>query len=638
MRLFRGIRHHTSGFNPTIRAGTVDEMAKLTLHASLITALFFWTGCDDSPSGPGGDNLNRMPPLPMGGNAGGTMMGMGGAGGAENRGGQGGMPDPECADGEVSSGPCVAEQGVCANGTAQCQDGQWGPCQYPDTHETTESVCDGLDNDCDGAVDEAAIGLGEPCDSEEDDDLCAQGTLVCAPDGTTACEGDSPRFEVCNGLDDDCDGTSDEDSQDPPAASMQSGVCTGATQVCIEGAWAEPDYAQFEGYEPSELTCDGLDNDCDDRVDTPLFAPSAQRQEGVCAGQLALCGGESGWLEPDYTLVPGYEDEESTCDGLDNDCDGLADEAYLPPPCALELGVCARPRGPARCLGADGFADCDYGADYQAEETDTCDALDNDCDGETDEGLECARAERSVRVAPGVYEQGSTAEDPEARPDELRREVTLTRPLLVRVTEVAQAEWVRIMGENPSGLPGADRPVESISWTDAIAFTNAVSEADGLEPCYEIDGDTVRWPRGLDCEGWRLPTEAEWEYLARGSTDTPRWSEDLGIPLSDAAWYRSNANGRTQPVGTRAPNLFGLHDVLGNVSEWVWDRYGPYTDGPVNDPLGAEDGVNRVGRGGTFRALPPLLRSASRVGFHPNTRNDDLGIRMIRTLRGGEGE
>ena len=214
----------------------------------------------------------------------------------------------------------------------------------------------------------------------------------------------------------------------------------------------------------------------------------------------------------------------------------------------------------------------------------------------------------------------------------------MTRPILVRVTEVSQGEWFRLMGDNPSALPGFDRPVESISWMEAIAFTNALSTADGLTPCYEIDGDAVRWPRGLDCEGWRLPTEAEWEYLARAGTATARWSEDLGIPLTDAAWYRPNAGGNSQPVGTRAPNAFGLHDVLGNVNEWCWDRYGPYPEGAAVDPLGAEDGTNRVGRGGTFRALAPLVRSASRVGFHPNTRNDDLGVRVIRTLRGGDDE
>ena len=602
-------------------------MRQIRLYSIALSLLWAGWGCDDAPSGPGASQDDMGPPG-VGGQPG-VDMGRGGMGG------MGGLPMEECADDATSAARCAGESGVCAQGEATCVEGRWGPCQFPDTHQDDETRCDGLDNDCDGAIDEAFTGLGGPCDGD-DDDACTGGTLVCSDDGTAVCEGDTPAFESCNGIDDDCDGATDEGLADPPMATMLAGVCAGSTQVCRDGAWADPDYSQLPDYEASEGTCDGLDNDCDERVDAGLFPPPAARQDGVCEGQVAVCDGEDGWVEPDYGEVRRFEGVEDSCDGLDNDCDGLTDESFTAPACALDLGVCARPRAPAACLGPAGFSDCDYGPDFEIDEDDTCDALDNDCDGVVDEGAPCPRDLKAVRVGPGVYLRGSPPDAPEARDDEGQHEVTITHPMLVRQTETAQAEWVRLMNENPSARRAADRPVESVTWRRAVAFANALSVDEGLTPCYEVDGETTRWPRGLDCEGWRLPTEGEWEYLARGGTETPRWTDDAGLALSDGAWHRANSDDRTQPVGTRAPNGFGLHDVLGNVNEWCWDRYGAYPDGPVIDPLGAEEGLERVGRGGAFPALPSLVRAASRVPFHPNSRNDDLGLRVVRSLRSGD--
>ncbi|MEZ4434639.1 MAG: formylglycine-generating enzyme family protein [bacterium] len=538
-----------------------------------------------------------------------------------------------CEPGTTSRTPCRALMGVCSQGRATCLgDRTFGECVPPaEFWEADEATCDGRDNDCDGTADEGYTGVGMPCDTD-DEDLCAYGLTVCnaAGDGTECIE-DEPGIESCNGLDDDCDGTIDEDAPDAPLGARQAGVCMGRVQVCAAGVWAEPDYSTSEGYEAGEQSCDGLDNDCDGRIDAGLFAPMAERQGGVCAGLMQRCGGADGWLEPDYAAVANFQNDETRCDGRDNDCDGTVDEGVDPPPCALSLGVCAQPSAEPSCLGAQGFSECAYGPDYQREETNTCDALDNDCDGMVDEGDPCPIGRRTVRVEPGRFDMGSPPEEVGRQADEAAHPVVLTHPMLVRVTEVTQAEWLTVMGNNPSARPGADLPVEQVTWLDAVRFANALSRADGLAACYQIEGDGARWDTGYACPGWRLPSEAEWEYLARAGTVGPRWSDAAGLPLGDAAWYRDNSGNQTHPVGQREANAFGLFDVLGNVNEWVWDRAGDYPAGEVTDPVGPAAGDDRVVRGGAYSFAGALLRSANRAPTAPRTVASDIGLRVLRT-------
>ncbi len=195
-----------------------------------------------------------------------------------------------------------------------------------------------------------------------------------------------PGEEVCNGLDDDCDGQTDEDLT-PPPADLREGVCAAAVKVCGgESGWVEPDYSTIPGYEAREATCDGLDNDCDGRTDEPddMEPPLAAVQAGVCRGSTKVCGGESGWVEPDYGDLADYEAREVTCDGLDNDCDGRTDEDLTPPPAGLGDGVC---EGSVKvCAGRGGWVEPDYSTipGYEAREV-SCDGLDNDCDGRVDD-------------------------------------------------------------------------------------------------------------------------------------------------------------------------------------------------------------------------------------------------------------
>ncbi len=605
-------------------------------HTLTLILMLTAAGCDDGGDAlPGGQQQADAAPDDAATDAGSTPDAEPDGGAPDAAQTDAAPPDaaPACALGEANTDGCP-QRGVCAGSAAPClEDGTFGACALPATHEADEATCDGLDNDCDGATDEGFPDLGRPCDGD-DDDLCALGQWRCAEDGAgVVCADDEPQVEVCDGVDDDCDDVVDEDAIDAPPANRQMGVCEGALRVCAgEGGWVEPAYVDFAAaYEVVETTCDGLDNDCDGRVDVGLFPPRAALQDGVCEGARQICAGADGWVEPDYAALPGYAPDEITCDGVDEDCDGATDEALTPPPCALTEGVCFVPAAPSTCLGASGWSACDYGPDFEADEADTCDALDNDCDGAADEGAPCPVALQAVRVPAGAFTLGSPEGEMSRDADEAQRRVTLTRPLLARRTEITQQEWVDLLGDNPSLTPGADRPVEQVSWVDAATFANAVSTAEGLAPCYTIEGVDVAWPEGLDCEGWRLPTEAEWEYLARAGTTSHTFIEAEMRPLTDAAWLRENSQGTTQPVGDKAPNAFGLFDVLGNVWEWVWDAYAPYPAGPLVDPLGPAEGAARVARGGGFNSLPRLLRSANRADFEPATRVQDLGLRLVRT-------
>jgi uncharacterized delta-60 repeat protein len=250
-------------------------------------------------------------------------------------------------------------------------------------HPDAMELCNGADDDCDGQADED-LDLGGPCMALG---ACGAGVRECAPGGLVRCStgpggsADRSAAEVCNGADDDCDGTAD-DGLDAPPASLQAGVCAGAVQTCGGNAgWQDPDFTAIAGYEADEASCDGRDNDCDGQVDENLQGPPAARQDGVCAGARQVCG-PGGFQEPDYAAIAGYEADEATCDGVDNDCDGRVDEGLVAPPASRQAGVCA---GAVQvCAGAAGWVDPDFGAQFEADET-RCDGLDNDCDGSVDE-------------------------------------------------------------------------------------------------------------------------------------------------------------------------------------------------------------------------------------------------------------
>ena len=267
-----------------------------------------------------------------------------------------------------------------------------------------------------------------------------------------------------------------------------------------------------------------------------------------------------------------------------------------------------------------------------------------------------------VRVEPGTFQMGSPLEEPGRSVDnEVPHEVTLTHAFLVKSTEVTQAQWEAVMGSNPSYFTecGGDCPVEYVNWWEALAFCNALSEKEGLPACYELVGCVGEV--GLDricqevnvtavggnpssCTGYRLPTEAEWEYAARAGTLTAfagggfAQGETAGntceevAALLDAGWYCTNSLDTPHAVAGKQANAWGLSDTAGNVLEWVWDRFAPYPAGAVQDPTGDESGGMRVLRGGSWSRVAAGCRSAAREGLDPAERDGDTGLRPVRTI------
>jgi formylglycine-generating enzyme required for sulfatase activity len=237
-----------------------------------------------------------------------------------------------------------------------------------------------------------------------------------------------------------------------------------------------------------------------------------------------------------------------------------------------------------------------------------------------------------MAVPAGTYEVGCTASQSGCASDEKPAHVVkLSRGLLMGQTEVTQGLWQSVMGNNPSDFNacGPTCPVEQVSWVDAAKFANALSKKEGLEACYTISGDSVSWPRGLGCTGYRLPTEAEWEVAARGGRDSLyAGGSEVGL----VGWIGENSGSTTHLVGEKAVNGHGLYDMTGNVWEWTWDWYGAYSSGMQVDPVGAGSGSGRVIRGGSWGLSAAYARVAYRDFDDSANRNHYLGFRLARTI------
>jgi len=274
-------------------------------------------------------------------------------------------------------------------------------------------------------------------------------------------------------------------------------------------------------------------------------------------------------------------------------------------------------------------------------------------------------------IPPGTFTMGSPEEELGHRPDETQHDVTLSYGFEMMKAEVTQGQWKELMKYNPSNFvffgSSEDLPVESVSWYDALAFANELSKEKGYTPCYtltdiictdETPGNTFNYCKnnggiftadvalnGLDdiyeCEGFRLPTESEWEYAARAGTTTAFYTGEineiackpLDENLADVAWYCGNAEMLTRMVKQKQPNDWDLYDMYGNVREWCWDWYAKEYPGDVTDPTGPADGHFKVTRGGAYRFDGAVrLRSAYRTGHAPSYHIYLVGFRLVRTL------
>jgi len=211
-----------------------------------------------------------------------------------------------------------------------------------------------------------------------------------------------------------------------------------------------------------------------------------------------------------------------------------------------------------------------------------------------------------VHMPGGWFPMGSEGEE---QIDEPAHRVYVS-PFAIDKYEVTQEEYERVMGTNPSRHKGAIYPVEQIRWADAVKYCNARSRAEGLRPAY----DPKTYECDFEADGYRLPTEAEWEYAARAGTGGDRYFGNDRSKLSRHAWFKENATRGPQPVGQREPNSWGLYDVYGNVWEWCHDFYGEdyYRHSPERDPRGPQTGQSRVVRGGCWNSRPDMCRSAYR--------------------------
>jgi len=240
-----------------------------------------------------------------------------------------------------------------------------------------------------------------------------------------------------------------------------------------------------------------------------------------------------------------------------------------------------------------------------------------------------------VAIEAGEFWMGSSE-------DEEGHLVRLTQAFAIGSTEVTQALYESVMGENPSHFEGADRPVEEVSWCDAVLFCNRLSELEGLEAAYRLPRGFEPGMDSFECEdmspkvkqkassdGYRLPTEAEWEYAARGGEAYEYSGSD---DVAAVAWNSANSDKMTHDVGGKQANGWGLSDMSGNVWEWVWDWYGSYPSGTVTDPVGAKKGSYRVIRGGSWLVNPRIARVANRSYYDPGSRVNYLGLRLARSL------
>ena len=214
-----------------------------------------------------------------------------------------------------------------------------------------------------------------------------------------------------------------------------------------------------------------------------------------------------------------------------------------------------------------------------------------------------------VKVEAGTFMMGATSE--KEKPDDNEKpvhQVTLTYNYYIGKYEVTQALWQAVMGNNPSHFKGKNRPVEHVTWNDCQNFISKLNRITGRK--------------------FRLPTEAEWEYAARGGKKSRGYQYSGSNNLSDVAWYQDNSGNKTHPVGKKRANELGIYDMAGNVVEWCYDWFDSYSSSPQTNPTIETSDASHVYRGGSKSGDDWFCRSSYRDSFPPNARYDNLGIRL----------
>ena len=236
-------------------------------------------------------------------------------------------------------------------------------------------------------------------------------------------------------------------------------------------------------------------------------------------------------------------------------------------------------------------------------------------------------------IPAGTFTMGCTSEQGSDCWDDEKpaHKVTISKDFYLMESEVTQALYERVMGYNPSYFKRPNRPVETVSWNNALKFCNKLSEMEGLDQCYTINGNDVSWSN-KSCNGWRLPTEAEWEYAARGGQSYKYSGSDN---VDEVAWYDDNSGSprKTQDVCGKTRNGYGLCDMSGNVFEWVWDWYGDYSSQSGTDLVGpnSDQFPKFMNRGGSWYHDARYTRVSARSHHFPVKELNYLGFRPGRT-------
>jgi formylglycine-generating enzyme required for sulfatase activity len=356
---------------------------------------------------------------------------------------------------------------------------------------------------------------------------------------------------------------------------------------------------------------------------------------------LAPCWSPALAAAPEVTNVvavqrPGTTIVDVTYDLNDPDGDAMTVGLHLSPDGGLTFPIqCVTVSGDVGegvTNGTGRHIEWDAGADYPGHVGD-----DHVVKVIADDGL--------VLVQPGTFTMGSPIGELCRQAGETQHQVTLTHAVYISSTEVTQAQWQATMGWDESSFDGPDRPVEQVTWFDAVSYCNLRSTAEGRTPVYTITGASyngnhitsanVTWNQ--NATGYRLLTEAEWQYACRAGSTSAFCNGGISQcgcgsepNLGAVGWFCGNSDNQTHDVATKSPNAWGLYDMHGNVWEWCWDWYGSY-GGTVTDPIGPPSGTYRVGLGGAWGYNAEHCRSAHRDYEYPGDLNRPLGLRVART-------
>lgn len=233
-----------------------------------------------------------------------------------------------------------------------------------------------------------------------------------------------------------------------------------------------------------------------------------------------------------------------------------------------------------------------------------------------------------IQIPGGGFNMGCTAEQGGCDGDETPVHQVSLSAYAIGKYEVTQAQWLAVMGTNPSYFVGLDRPVDQVTWFEAVAFCNELSLQEGYTPVYTVNGTSVT--ADWNSNGYRLPTEAEWEYAARGGASSANTKYSGSNSLDDVAWYSLNSASFSHAVGTKNSNQLGIYDMSGNVWEWCWDWYGNYSSAIQGDPRGPDSGANKVLRGGSWFTGAYYCRVSFRDHYNPGYRDANNGFRVVR--------